>query len=162
MSFPYTGLLISEETIGSCVQLRMFSESSEGCEFPVNVNAVRFWKNSSRANRGAALFAVRTPFVWPWLPNWNFTLRTMQDASTAVSSKTMLPQSPVCGVEASVGVVSPAMASSRREVKKMRPAPLSDPTRFRAPWTSKTVKLPLGLKTTCGSTVSVTPLATVI
>ena len=84
----------------------------------------------------------------------------MQAASTAVSLNSMRPQSPACGVFASVGVVSPARGVVAARRRKMRPV-VFVPTMFSAPFTLKTTNEPLGLSTTCGSTVSVTPLAIV-
>ncbi len=162
--FANEGLLTSDATMGSCVQLRMEVESMLGVDEPVIVKAVPFWKNSSCASRGAALLIWNTPLVLELPPNWNSTWRTTHWASTAVSLNSIPPTSPVCGVLASLGVVSPPKPglSSRREVTMIRPVVLLLPTMLRAPEIENMMNAPVGLSTTCGSTVSVTPLGTVI
>src|SRR5690349_21098754 len=102
------GLLSSDATSGSCVQLRIAVESTTGCEMLENVNAVSFWKNSRFTSRGLALTVAMTPLSSPPdAPNANSTLRMTHAASTEVSLKMMLLQSPACGAAASLGVLSP-------------------------------------------------------
>src|SRR5689334_6539819 len=146
------GFDVSDIVIGNCVQLRIDVESSSPLAAPANVAAVPFWKNSRRASVGFALVIVSTPWFGSVLPNWNRTLRILHAASVAASWNTMLPQSPACGVDGSVGVVSPPKfgLSSRRDVKMTRPVVLLLPMQLSAPLTLNRLKLLVGFSTTCG------------
>src|SRR6266540_2731690 len=65
VGFGNEGLLISENTIGSWVQLRIVVVSTTGVEFPAKVMAVTLEKNSRLTSRGLALVVLMVP---PSLP----------------------------------------------------------------------------------------------